>query len=113
MSYLLEILGRGLLAELSAAFTDLLRDDGHFSTAELRAAYESESDCAEPALRYGTRCLANRDYVAARVAFETALAVEPDVILYIYDGKYSDPRVRAQLIRVTPEPVKPVPVQQS
>ena len=40
MSYLLEILGHGLLAELSAAFSDLLHDDGHFSTAELRQAVE-------------------------------------------------------------------------
>ena len=37
MSYLLEILGRGLLAELAAAFRDLLRDDGRYSTQELEA----------------------------------------------------------------------------
>jgi hypothetical protein len=35
--------------------------------------------------------------------------VEPNVILYIYDGKYSDPRVRAQLIRVAPDRLEPEP----
>ena len=39
--------------------------------------------------------------------------VEPDIILYIYDGKYSDPRVRGQLIRVTPKGIKPVKINQS
>ena len=41
-----------------------------------------------------------------------SLEVEPDVVLYIYDGKYSDPRVRAQLIRVTPEKAEPVRVSE-
>ena len=36
------------------------------------------------------------------------LEVEPDVVLYVYDGKYSDPRVRAQLLRVTPDGLEPV-----
>ncbi|MSO21832.1 MAG: DUF1080 domain-containing protein [Acidobacteria bacterium] len=36
------------------------------------------------------------------------LEVEPNVILYIYDGKYSDPRARAQLLRVTPQGLEPV-----
>ena len=36
--------------------------------------------------------------------------VEPDVVLYIYNGKYSDPRVRAQLIRVTPLGIEPISV---
>ncbi len=78
MSYLLEILGRGLLAELSAAFRDVLEDDGHFSTAELRRAYEDMHDRPDAAIRYGARCLANRDHLAARSAFESALAIRPD-----------------------------------
>jgi hypothetical protein len=41
-----------------------------------------------------------------------SLEVEPDVVLYIYDGKYSDPQVRAQLIRVTPERAEPVRVSE-
>lgn len=36
------------------------------------------------------------------------LEVEPDVVLYVYDGKYSDPRARAQLLRVTPQGLEPV-----
>jgi hypothetical protein len=34
--------------------------------------------------------------------------VEPNVVLYVYDGKYSDPFVRAQLLRVTPLGLEPV-----
>jgi tetratricopeptide (TPR) repeat protein len=78
MSYLLEILGRGLLAELSAAFRDVIADDGHFSTAELRTAYQRTTGTSDPAVRFGARCLANREYAPARAAFETALAIEPD-----------------------------------
>ena len=74
MSYLLEILGRGLLAELSCAFRDLLHDDGHFSTDELRSACARDPDSPEPAIKLGTRCLSNRDYPGARSAFESALA---------------------------------------
>jgi len=33
--------------------------------------------------------------------------VEPDVVLYVYDGKYSDARVRAQRLRVTPGGLEP------
>ncbi len=37
----------------------------------------------------------------------STLEVEPDVVLYVYDGKYSDARVRAQLLRVTPHGLEP------
>ena len=33
--------------------------------------------------------------------------VEPDVVLYVYDGKYSDPRVRAQLLQVNSDRLEP------
>ena len=36
--------------------------------------------------------------------------VEPDVVLYAYDGKYSDARVRAQRLRVTPGGLEPADV---
>jgi hypothetical protein len=36
------------------------------------------------------------------------LEVEPSVVLYVYDGKYSDPHARAQLLRVTPHGLEPV-----
>ena len=78
MSYLLEILGRGLLAELSAAFHDLLHDDGHHSTEELLHAFEGTTRHPQAAISYGTRCLANRDNVSARKAFEAARMIEPD-----------------------------------
>ena len=78
MSYLLEILGRGLLAELSAAFRDVLHDDGHFSTEELRTARQRRPDDPEPCVRLGQRHLAQRDYASAQTAFEAALKIEPD-----------------------------------
>jgi hypothetical protein len=34
--------------------------------------------------------------------------VAPNVVLYVYDGKYSDPFVRAQLLRVTSQGLEPV-----
>ena len=37
----------------------------------------------------------------------STLEVEPDVVLYVYDGKYSDARVRAQRLRVTPGGLEP------
>ena len=37
-----------------------------------------------------------------------AMETETDVVLYVYDGKYSDPRVRAQLLRITPAGLEPV-----
>ena len=77
MSYLLEILGRGLLAELSAAFRDLLQDDGRYSIAELRSAFQNSRDDPSAAIMLGTRYLANRDYAAARQTLEAALAIDP------------------------------------
>ena len=37
----------------------------------------------------------------------STIEVEPDVVLYVYDGKYSDARVRAQLLRITPHGLEP------
>ncbi len=77
MSYLLEILGHGLLAELSAAFCDLLHDDGHFSTAELRQAVERNPQAAKPHIALAARCLSGHEYAGARTALEAALLTDP------------------------------------
>ncbi len=77
MSYLLEILGRGLLAELASAFRDVLPDDPHHSDAELRDAATANPGDAALATRYGVRCLNQRDYTAARRIFEAALIARP------------------------------------
>ncbi len=77
MSYLLEILGRGLLAELAAAFRDLLRDDGHFSTQELESYVEREPECVKHRRQLAIRLLADRKYGQARDSFLDALAIDP------------------------------------
>ena len=59
MSYLLEILGRGLLAELAAAFRGMLRDDGHYSTAELEQAVAGSPDDGSACRRLAIRRLAD------------------------------------------------------
>jgi hypothetical protein len=40
----------------------------------------------------------------------TMYEVEPDLVMFVYDAKYSHPRQRAQLIRVTEEGLEPVRV---
>ena len=78
MSHLLEILGRGLLSELAAAFRKLLTDDGRFSTVELREqAAESPNDL-DAQKRLGARHLADRNYVAARDVYRTCVDLAPD-----------------------------------
>ena len=42
MPGLLDILGRGLLAELRTAYRDLLHDDGRYATHELASAADRE-----------------------------------------------------------------------
>jgi hypothetical protein len=43
----------------------------------------------------------------------TMYEVEPDLVLFVYGGKYSHPRQRAQLIRVTEDGLEPVQVESS
>jgi tetratricopeptide (TPR) repeat protein len=77
MSYLLELLGRGLLGELSAAFRDgILRDDGHHSTEELRRLIEREPYVLENRRRLGARLMADRDFVRARDQFLEGLCLD-------------------------------------
>ncbi|MCH8914167.1 MAG: hypothetical protein IIA33_11440, partial [Planctomycetes bacterium] len=59
MSYLLEILGRGLLAQLAAAFRDLLHDDEDLDTQEIEARAEGEPDCPGHRRQLAIRMLAD------------------------------------------------------
>ena len=77
MSYLLEILGRGLLAELAAAFRGLLYDDGLVATKDLESAVEQDADSANHHRRLALRMLADRQYSRARGAFLEALKLDP------------------------------------
>ncbi len=76
MSYLLEILGRGLLAELAAAFRKTLRDDAQFSTHVLEARVESNPSDLGHHRALGIRYLTESQYARASSAFEKALAVD-------------------------------------
>ncbi len=86
MSYLLEILGRGLVSELTAAFRERLDDDGRIATADLKAAAQAVGRSPLAERGKGARCwtalgrrhLANRDYAAARDAFGAAQTIDPD-----------------------------------
>src|SRR3990172_407901 len=77
MSYLLEILGRGLLAELAAAFRGLLHDDGQASTKDLEAAVQRDPTSVACHRRLAVRMLADRQYGRARAGFLDALALDP------------------------------------
>ena len=77
MSYLLEILGRGLLAELAAAFRGLLYDDGLVSTKDLEFAVQQDPDSATHHRRLALRMLADRQYSRARSGFLKALKLDP------------------------------------
>ena len=77
MSYLLEVLGRGLLAELAAAFRDLLRDDGHFSTQELEGYVEREPDSLEYRRKLAVRLLADGQCGRARNTLIDGLKIDP------------------------------------
>ncbi len=78
MSYLLEILGRGLLAELSAAFRDLLRDDDPAPAAELLARIEREPGCAAHRRQLGIQTLAAHRSDSAQALFESALCIDSE-----------------------------------
>jgi tetratricopeptide (TPR) repeat protein len=105
MSYLLEILGRGLLAELPAAFRQLLQDDGQHSTAELLAACQEDDNDLFACTRLGVRYLADRDTAAARTAFQRALLLEPTDLrahvglACVYDEIGQTERAFSQLIQ--------------
>ncbi|MCB9851225.1 MAG: hypothetical protein H6817_11050, partial [Phycisphaerales bacterium] len=81
MSYLLEIVGRGLLAELSAAFRDRLDDLTDVPTAGLSRLVKAHPEKASHHVRIGIRALSERKSVDARGHFEDALTREPDNVV--------------------------------
>lgn len=74
MSYLLEIVGRGLLADLAAAFRDRLIDQADLPTEGLQRLVDSHPDKSEHHVRLGVRALTEGRAVDARTHFEDALA---------------------------------------
>lgn len=78
MSYLLEILGRGLLSELAAAFRDVLADDAPVPTSVLRATARRHPGRSGAQRTLGIRLLREQQPEAAIEAFEAALASAPD-----------------------------------
>jgi len=77
MSYLLEILGRGFLAELAAAFRELLQDDQQVSTAQLEQDAAGPDADVDAWRTLGIRRLADHQFSAARDAFGEALTIDP------------------------------------
>lgn len=80
MAYLLEILGRGLLAELSAAFRDRLSDDAEPDTHRLDAYARQHPESAEAAFRCGVRALQQRLATKAQRFFQRTIAIAPQHI---------------------------------
>ena len=73
MSYLLEIVGRGLLAELAAAFRGTFIDDKGVETATLRELARLNPDDSHRLNRYGLRLLKENHAVEACHTFERSL----------------------------------------
>ncbi|MGD2108280.1 MAG: tetratricopeptide repeat protein [Phycisphaerae bacterium] len=76
MSYLLEILGRGLLAELGAAFRNLLVDDESRPTSELERRVADDPSDPESQRRLAIRYLGRQEWVRARERFLAALGLD-------------------------------------
>ncbi len=79
MSYMLEILGRGLVSELAAVFGAELRDDGCLSLDELQADVSDAAGEATVANYHSlaVRLLADHQFGAARAHWKQALAIDP------------------------------------
>jgi tetratricopeptide (TPR) repeat protein len=69
MSYLLEILGRGLIAHLAGAFQAILGSDGDGPTEKLLQAAAAQPEDADTQLRLAARFLKVDDPVSARRVF--------------------------------------------
>ena len=72
MSYLLEILGRGLLAELPAAFRQLLADETGLATGELLDACRDDPVNPSSHTRLAARYLADGDLIIVDVSDPTS-----------------------------------------
>ncbi len=77
MSYLLEALGRGLLADLRSAFESQLPAPGKEGSEALRARLEVSPDSFDLAMRLGMACLSQVRLSEARDAFEKARQLRP------------------------------------
>jgi len=77
MSNLLEIVGQGLLTELSAAFRDVLADGDDRTTSQLRDALQSPEAGTADYLAMGARLLHERDLVGARAMYQNAADATP------------------------------------
>lgn len=73
MANLLEILGRGLLAELAAAFRDELRDDPAVTTRQLHARIDREPEAVAPRRALAIRLFHQGRCVPAGEAFRACL----------------------------------------
>ena len=78
MAYLLEILGRGLLAELSAAFRDRLADDAEPDTKRLDEYARKHPQSTEAGFRCGVRALQQQLATKAERYFDRTIAIEPE-----------------------------------
>jgi len=77
MGYLLEILGRGLLAELSAAFRDRLADEAEPDTHQLEQVSRNQPGSAEANFRCGVRALHEHRPADADRYFAETLRLAP------------------------------------
>ncbi len=78
MSFMLEILGRGLLTELAAAFRNVLSDDEETPTGQLRESVQQKTSTDEDYVRLGIRYLRDRDIIGAKAMFTAACAIRHD-----------------------------------
>ena len=76
MSHLLEIVGRGLLAELRAAFAEVFRDDPSVETAAIHVWVQEEPNCGAHHRSLGTHLLSEGQLRQARHALERALQID-------------------------------------
>jgi len=76
MSYLLELLGRGLIAQLVGAFDSLLGGATDESTESLEYTAANDPGDLAAAVRLGARCLRNEDAVRAEQLFRNVLATD-------------------------------------
>ncbi|HVP13861.1 MAG TPA: tetratricopeptide repeat protein [Phycisphaerae bacterium] len=76
MSYLLEVLGRGLIAHLAGAFSSVLGMKSEDTTEELRQAVERNPEDVDAWVRLGGRYLRDEDPIAARRIFLDVLAMD-------------------------------------
>lgn len=78
MSHLLDAFGRGLLAHLSGAFTDILGRPGDYDFDELRDAVDTDPGNVEVRVRLGAAFLYEEEPAFARDCFLETLKIDRD-----------------------------------